>query len=211
MKNRRGLVFVLIGVLLIVGAAALTVYNIWEDTKAANSAESVVEDLLPMIPEPQEVVVDPLNPSEVKIPDYILNPEMDMPVIQVNGRDYVGVVSIPSLELNLPVMNECTYRLLKVAPCRYSGTAYLNNMVIAAHNYRRHFGGLSRLQQGDAVNFTDADGNVFRYEVGEVEVLAPTEKQKVLESDWDLTLFTCTLGGRTRLTVRCMQIEQEQS
>lgn len=208
MKNRRGLVFVLIGVLLIVGAASLSAYNIWDENRAADAAEGTVEELLPMIPE--KVDYEPVDPSEAIIPDYILNPNMDMPVAELNGRGYVGIISIPSLELRLPVMDECTYRLLKIAPCRYSGTPYLNNFVIAAHNYRRHFGALSRLQPGAEVDFTDVDGNVFRYEVGEVEVLAPTAKQEMIESDWDLTLFTCTLGGRTRLTIRCAQLMTEE-
>ena len=74
---------------------------------------------------------------------------------------------------------------------------------IAAHNYRTHFGPLSRITVGDRVTFTDLDGNVFYYQVAEVQVLKPTAIKEMVSDDWDLSLFTCTLGAQTRLTVRC--------
>lgn len=212
MRNRRGLSFILIGVLLIAAAASLGVYNVWDEKRAADAAESTVEELLPMIPDLEKLNMErpePVDPSEVVIPDYILNPKMDMPTAQVAEYDYVGVLSVPSLGLKLPVMSDWSYPLLKVSPCRFSGSPYQNDLVIAAHNYRRHFGRLTELQQGDAVDFTDMDGNVFHYEVGEMEVLEPNEGRKMVGSDWDLTLFTCTIGGRARFTVRCAQINDQ--
>ncbi|MGN0969549.1 MAG: sortase, partial [Evtepia sp.] len=55
------------------------------------------------------------------------------------------------------------------------------------------------------VLFTDADGNQFRYTVAQVETLAKTAVEEMAAGDWDLTLFTCTLGGQTRVTVRCVE------
>ena len=80
-------------------------------------------------------------------------------------------------------------------------------MTIAAHNYARHFGRLTALRPGDAVTFTDLDGNVFRYAVAETETLQPTDIQEMTAGDWPLTLFTCTKGGQYRVTVRCEKSE----
>lgn len=104
-------------------------------------------------------------------------------------------------------MSSLSYPKLKIAPCRYAGSAYLNNLVIAAHNYERHFGGLKRLTVGDAVRFTDVDGNVFNYTVVELEQLEPYQAAEMRSGEWDLTLFTCTLGGQHRVTVRCVRTE----
>ncbi len=93
-----------------------------------------------------------------------------------------------------------------MAPCRYSGSVYLDNMVIAAHNYTHQFGLLQNLFGGEAVIFTDVDGNVFAYEVSQVETLASTDVQEIIDSSWDLTLFTCTLSGTNRITVRCSRL-----
>ena len=58
---------------------------------------------------------------------------------------------------------------------------------------------------GDAVTFTDVEGNAFPYRVAEVQILRPTDTEAMLSPEWDLTLFTCTPGGRTRLAVRCVR------
>ena len=56
------------------------------------------------------------------------------------------------------------------------------------------------------VYFTDMDGNRFTYQVVSFEVLQPNQIEEMCDEQWDLTLFTCTLGGRTRFTVRCEKI-----
>lgn len=69
--------------------------------------------------------------------------------------------------------------------------------MIAAHNYRTHFGSLGNLSAGDRVTFTDVDGNIFSYDVVEVQILNPAAIEEMVSDDWDLSLFTCTLGGKT--------------
>ena len=80
-------------------------------------------------------------------------------------------------------------------------------MIIAAHNYQSHFGTLSEVSLGDEIIFTDIDGNIFLYEVADFENLRGTQVEDMLNSDWELTLFTCTYGGASRVTVRCKKIE----
>ena len=57
--------------------------------------------------------------------------------------------------------------------------------------------------------FTDANGNRFYYRVSDVEVLNPTAIEDMTESGCPLTLFTCTVGGQTRFTVRCERVEKQ--
>ena len=86
---------------------------------------------------------------------------------------------------------------------RSSGSAYLENLVIAGHNYRSHFASLPQLQPGDAVTFTDMDGTVFRYKVDSLETISPYAISDMTSGGWPLTLFTCTVGGQSRLAIRC--------
>lgn len=151
-----------------------------------------------------------LQPPAVKnVPDYIRCPEMSMPTVKIEGREYIGVLSIPTIDISLPVLSRLSKSGLKAAPCRYVGSAYLDSMVIAAHNYKAHFGKLKELRIGDRLSFTDADGNIFYYEVGEIEILAPDAMEEMTDSDWDMTLFTCTLGGKNRVTVRCFRLNKQ--
>lgn len=197
MRNKRGWPAMMGGLLLIAAALCLTAYNIWDEGHAAAAADSAVRQLDAEIREAEEAA-----PPEA-LPDYVAAPEMEMPTVEIDGHTYIGRLSIPALELSLPVMSDWSYSDLKFSPCRYSGSVYQDDMVIAAHNYTRHFGRLRRLKPGSEVVFTDVDGNQFSYAVTELEQLGPADVEEMVTGDWDLTLFTCTLGGRSRITVRC--------
>ena len=199
MKANRGTILMTIGLLLLAAALFLAGYNIWDEHRAEGSAQQVLDQLVSETPQPE-----PPAPEE-PTPEYILHPEMDMPTVEIDGNRYIGRVTIPALGLELPVMSQWSYPNLKIAPCRYQGSAYTGDLIIAGHNYRTHFGPLKNLGVGDTVLFTDADGNQFRYTVAQVENLAKTAVEEMAEGDWDLTLFTCTLGGQTRVTVRCVE------
>lgn len=205
MRN-KGIGLILLGLLLIAAALFLTAYNLYDEQRAGQSAMQAIDQLGDLLP-PKETVTEPTGEQEVfydqtALPDYLLCPDMEMPVETINGIDYIGVLQIPSLEIELPIASEWNYPNLKTAPCRYSGSAYLNNMIICAHNYASHFGKLKNLSEGDAATFTDIAGNVFTYEMVERETLNPTDIAEMESGDWDLTLFTCTVGGKTRVTIR---------
>ena len=194
-----------VGLLLIAAALLLTVYNIRESDRAGSESEEMVvrmESLTADLPERLETEKKEL------VPEYKKNPEMEMPTVEVNGQECVGMIEIPALGLKLPVISEWSDAKLKKAPCRYSGSAYLKNMIIAGHNYSTHFSGIKRLNPGDSVVFTDADGNVFSYEVAEIETVGGYDIEKMEAGDWDLTLFTCTNKGKARAAVRCREIEE---
>ena len=198
---------ILLGLLLIAAALFLTAYNLYDEQRAEQSALQVIDRLEDYLPSevPTEASTEPIveqAPVPSDAPDYVLCPDMEMPVETINGIDYIGVLQIPLLELELPIASEWNYPNLKTAPCRYSGSAYLNNMIICAHNYSSHFGKLKSLSEGDAATFTDMAGNVFIYKMVERETLNPSDIEEMEDGDWDLTLFTCTVGGKTRVTIR---------
>ncbi len=154
------------------------------------------------LPQPTPVT----RPDEIEIPDYILDPYMDMPTLAVGGESYIGLLDIPVLELALPIIEDWSYASLKHAPCRFSGSLYLDDLVILGHNYRRHFGRLTGMIPGDLVTITDAVGNVFSYELLEFETIDGNDKEGMLSGDWDMTLFTCTMSGQTRAALRFARI-----
>lgn len=211
-EKRAGRWLIRSGVLLVLAAALLVCYNLWDASRAARASDAVVGDVAKGVQaakETFETLSEIAQETEGKtfIPDYVLDPERDMPTEEIDGVAYVGLLEIPSLDLSLPVIEEWSYPHLKISPCRYVGTAYLPGFVIAAHNYERHFGHIKDLQAGDTVRFTDYAGNTFTYEVAATEILQPTAIEDMISDSWDLTLFTCTLGGRTRVSVRCIKLE----
>lgn len=203
--NKRSRTLIAAGIALLLAALLLTGYNLWDAARADSAAGATRDTLSEAIGANLPVETDEDEPV---FPDYLLNPEMPMPTAAVDGLDYIGLLELPALELSLPVASEWSYDALKLAPCRYAGSAYQDDLVIAAHNYRSHFGRLARSAPGDEVRFTDMDGNTFVYEVAELETLPPTAVEEMTDSGYDLTLFTCTLGGQTRLTVRCTLVDR---
>jgi len=176
--------------------------------REARRAEVASETLLPQVRNAISArFEEEENASEdgISVPDPY-DPEMT--VVEIDGYGYVGYLSIPALGLELPVMSAWDYDRLKIAPCRYSGSTKTGDLVIAAHNYVRHFGALSTLQPGDTVTFTDMDGVITVYAVAALETLQPAAVEEMTAGDYDLTLFTCTYGGRSRVTVRCDQVEE---
>lgn len=216
-KHKKGLILIIGGLLLIVAALFLVGYNLWEEARASQSANDVATQLTEKIQAQQKEnqksgegsAEDPQENAPVVLPDYVLNPDMEMPVETIDGRDYIGVLEVPSYNLVLPVISEWSYPALKVAPCRYSGSAYKDNFVIAGHNYRAHFSNVKRLNPGDTVIFTDMAGNVFTYKVVFSETLQPDEVEEMNSGGWDLSLFTCNYGGSARVTIRCEKVEAE--
>lgn len=226
MKRRKtkGTFLIRTGIILIAAAVVFAGYNLYDGFRAEHVSRqilgpleaaivpnvtpfpsgvldtSILNDNEEAFPE-NPIAVD--TPKETEIPDYILNPDMEMPTSHHNGQDYIGILEIPALDLKLPVISEWNYPRLRIAPCRYSGSAYKGNMVISAHNYARHFGSLKKLDGGERVIFTDADGNRFDYRVELCETIGPRDVNGMINSGWDLTLFTCTVGGSYRVTVRC--------
>lgn len=128
--------------------------------------------------------------------------------ILLDGLAYLGTLEFPSLGLTLPVLAEYNDSNIELAPCRYSGTQAEGNMVIAGHNYAKHFHYVSGLEAGAQILFTDAAGAVSQYQVLRREILDGTAVEEMAAGDWDMTLFTCTYGGKGRVALRCGYISE---
>ena len=218
-RDRTARLLIITGVLLLLCAGAWAAYNHMLGKQAGQTAQKSLETLMtqmpePVVQEPAEMPVTKLEPTvpepveQVVIPDYILDPGMDMPEQDVEGVAYIGYLELPALNLTLPVCSETNDWHLKLAPCRFSGSAYQDDLVIGGHNYTTHFGGLGSMEYGDTVRFTDVDGNVFAYEVTDFETLQPNQGEDLRTGDWDLTLYTCTFNSESRLVLRCAKLDQ---
>ena len=196
MRRRAGTVCMIAGAALVLAALSLLLWNQRENRQAGDAVEEVLPKVVEQIGE-QTGGTEETPPS---LPDPY---DPAMTEVEIDGYAYVGYISIPSLSLELPVMSEWDYTRLKIAPCRYAGSTKTDNLVLCAHNYTRHFGSIKNLAPGDEVFFTDMDGRLWRYAVETVEVLQPTAVDEMTDGGYDLTLFTCTYGGQSRVTVRC--------
>ena len=194
MRKWMGALCIFLGFVCILSGLGFVVYNRREEKNAEETAHSIVENVHGIIDE---------NKPDQPLPDDTEKEPAEMLTVKVDGYDCIGILSIPALDLELPVLTDWSYTKLKKAPCHYYGSYYEKNFVIAAHNYKSHFGRLSQLQPGDVVFFTDVNGEAYYYEVVLLETLPEEATKEMITSGFDLSLYTCTTGGSNRVTVRC--------
>ena len=223
MHKKTGIIFVIAGAVLILSALLFFLYNRNEDRHAQQEAEVLLkemktlseqeEDALPVMiyeTETIDVEADPLPEEPVAAEE----PQEVVPDIAVTEPTYsayngIGYLTIPDLGLELPVLEEWSYDLLKIAPCRHTGSVETDSLVIAAHNYKSHFGRLSSLQIGAEVTFTDLTGQTYHYVLSAMETVSPDDTEAVLNSGYDLVLYTCTSGRAHRVAAFFTQITEE--
>lgn len=212
MRRKLGVLCMILGAVLLMGSLSLLLRNRQE----AENAHRASAELMPKLEQAIEEQIliqenSPVPETETVIPGTppeLMDPEaLKMTEVEIDGHSYIGYMSIPALELELPVMADWNYEKLQIAPCRYGGTVLEGNLVVMAHNYIQHFGNLQRLQPGDQIAFVDMDNQTTVYEVVATDVVEPTAVEEVTAGDFDLTLFTCTYGRRARIVVYCDVLE----
>ena len=201
-KQKRGALLVLLGLSMVFAAMFLHIVEQRQDRQAGENAAVLLRQLelsRMSVPAAPEMVHPEESASEVGA----------MPEKEYLGYAMIGTLRIPSLGMELPILRDWSYELLNVAPCRYSGSAPEENMILMGHNYKSHFTPLHNIAVGAEVTFEDVNGFLYRYCVEEITYLHKTEGE-ALPSDDPLTLFTCTSGGQNRIVVRCSTAEQNR-
>lgn len=193
--NKIGKIFIIVGLFLITLSISLIINNRYDEYNAGIKSQEVLDTLK-----------ENYNEDNLKVVNTITNEIKDMKTTNIDGYDYIGWITIPSLKLELPIMSEHDYTRLNIAPCRYYGSIYTNDLIICAHSYETHFKNIDKLNQNDLIIITDINGNIYKYEVLEIEILNPKEVSKMIDNEFDLTLYTCTNDGLNRITVRCNRI-----
>ena len=213
-NNRRsvfGNILIILGLLLIAASIGLTVYNLWDAERAAQESNAIADILI------KEIGDDFVD--GITVLPYT-DPNTPMPTKMIDGYEYIGILEIPSESLTLPVMSKWDYDRLKIAPCRFTGSYYSNDLVICGHNYSKHFSPIKWMDIGEDIYFINVEGLTIHYIVVNRETLQPTDVDLMVDNknnnkestmDWDMTLFTCNIGGQTRCAVRCSRVDTEYS
>lgn len=215
MRRRISRLLLCLGALCLAVSLAALGRELWRAQRAGAESRALLQELLPTCTPAATPIAPPSaapapSPAPSPTPTPSLDPNRPMPETEVDGRACIGYLEIPELELVLPVLSAWSYEALREAPCRYSGSLYLDDLVVCAHNYEAHFGRLQALSPGARVRFTDVEGTAVEYAVTETEQLAPTALEELQAGDWDLTLLTCTQGGEARIAVRCARTEDTE-
>lgn len=219
MNRKIGIWMMLLGLLLLLSAGGLLMYNSYEDERAGAAAREQLALLVSRIEENKEEEEGTSGsadhrqelPQEQWFQEILTQPpgeeEEPLPTMAADSDGYIGYISMPTIDIELPIMSDWDYDKLLRSPCYYYGTVETEDLVLMAHNYTRHFGKLSLLDPGDPVYFVDIQGVTTQYVVVHQEILPPKCVPELTNGNFDLTLFTCTYSGANRVTVRCDRVE----
>lgn len=204
MKNSHktiGNILITLGVISVIGAGGLFLFNMHENNRQKEFSEGITGKIKSGITVESYPVINEVPEGDGSVQKD--HEEYFLEVKDVDGYLLDGYLTIPSIDLEMAVFDTWNDEYLRMSLCRYYGSPYTDDLVIAGHNYRSSFGKLKDLEPGDEVYFTDMNGNITYYIVMETEVLDGTAVNEMIDGGWDLSLYTCTYGGQSRLTVRC--------
>ena len=115
-----------------------------------------------------------------------------------NNMFVIGIIEIPSIDLNYPILSEITDDNLKIAPCKFYGSMpnQTGNLCIAAHNYRNHifFSRLNELKLNDIINIYDSKGYKISYSIYDKYIADSSHLEctnQDTNSEKEITLVTC--------------------
>ncbi len=172
--------------------------------------EEVTVVILNAIPEEDEVAQTQTVQTEVPV-DV---PE-EQKSIASDGTVYytIGVINIPSINVNYPILSTYSDALLKISPCKFHGPNpnEVGNLCIAGHNYKnsKFFSKVPTLKNGDKVEITDLGGNTVKYAVYDKYIVNPDELEctsQLTNGKKEVTLITCTNDNKKRYIIKAREV-----
>lgn len=127
----------------------------------------------------------------------------EMPVLELDGRDYCALLEVSAYGVKLPVGDVWEDARILSHPCRFYGSAYEENLILGGSNQEGQFGFCTRLDLGDTLTLTDMTGCVFRYRVSRIDRSSSADAERLMEGQWALTLFLRDRYDRKFILVRC--------
>ena len=184
-----------------------------------NAAEAVSQDILEKISYEDTTVSEeePLVVSmdDTEVVDEVKPTALNGTYTDSNGNTYTyeSIVKVPGLGIEYPVLSDTSDELLKISVNKFWGGSpnSVGNYCIVGHNYKsgKMFGKLSHIENGDTVTLTDLSGTTVTYQVYNKFVVYPENVEctsQITNGLREMTLITCTNGGKQRLIVKCREV-----
>lgn len=133
--------------------------------------------------------------------------------IEIDGYTVLGIIRIPEIGLEYPILNETTNKSMKKSITKFWGPNLneIGNLTLAGHNNKdgTMFGKVKKLKIGDIIEIEDLYKNIVKYEIFDMYIIDPNDVSCVesVEPDTrEVTLITCTNGNKNRLITKAREI-----
>lgn len=141
------------------------------------------------------------------------NQEKQQIELKYKGYNIIGVIEIPAIELEYPILEKTTKTTMAISISRFSGGKIneYGNVSLAGHNNYSGtmFGKNKNLKINDKILLTDLYGTTLEYEIYDIFVTSPNDTS-ILETKEknkrEVTLITCKNGRAKRLIIKAREI-----
>lgn len=191
-RNKFTLIIAVLGVVLILfGVGTLGVSRI-NQSKATENASETVLALRSLMPEIK---------SAVSCERY----NYTMPMLEINGDNFIGIIEIPLYDTCLPVCGVWSKSDINKYPCRFTGSTYDGSLVIGGSDNKGQFDFMKLISIGDAVYITDTSGNRFGYTVADIVITDDVSAENLCSAEHELTFYARNTYNLKYTIVRCTE------
>ena len=133
--------------------------------------------------------------------------------LEYNGYNVVGIINIPKLGIEFPILDITNDDSMKVSVTKFWGNNVndIGNFTIVGHNNLdgTMFSNTKKLKIGDEIVLTYLSGKTLKYRIFDKYIIDPNDvscTESVNKDQREVTLITCTNGRRNRLVIKANEI-----
>lgn len=175
-KNIIATLLSIIGCLMIGISITFVVVSTIQQNNAVKNLEEIISKIHNVMPDVTNFV-----PNETS--------NTQMPVMEIEEQDFIGIIEIPNYEKELPIYASWDKRKLTYYPCRFSGTTYNNSLIVGGKSNEGQFDFMKTISLYDYVYVTDFYGCRFSYSVTDIQITDDVSAENLNSYDADLLLF----------------------
>lgn len=152
--------------------------------------------------------------NNAQIVEEIKQHEETTEPIKFGNNSVIGIINIPKIELEYPILDTTTKENMRTSITRFSGgnVNEIGNLALAGHNNHdgTMFGRNDELVAGDKIYLTDLQKNTVEYEIKSIFVTDPNDVSilETKEEIREVTLITCENGNKARLIIKAEEVKK---
>lgn len=216
----------LLSIFLLCALSSYAIYAEYDRNKSEQVSQEILEGIefqsgTEIVEEEVTVVILNAIPEEEVSKVHIIQTEQPLDVpdeqksVASDGTVYftIGVINIPSINVNYPILSTYSDALLKISPCKFWGPNpnEVGNLCIAGHNYKnsKFFSKVPNMELGDTIEITDLGGNTIVYAIYDKYIVNPDELEctsQMTNGKREITLITCTNDNKQRHIIKAREI-----
>ena len=178
------------GIVLVILSSTLVAIHHFSQTNSGKQAQKIVEEMKAVIPE-----------EETGVPDG--RADVEMPVMQISGNDFIGYIEIPEYNKSLPVCSEWSKYKASDFPCRLKGSMYDGTLIIGSVENTGQFDVAKLIGGGQEINMIDMTGLKYTFAVTDIYKTKDVSVENLSSKEADLVIFIRSRYSKDYLVISC--------